>query len=37
LMAFNNVVENGGFVGGICDPMRIVVGRDGYLALEVRS
>lgn len=34
LLAFNNVSAAGVFMGGISDPMRVVTGQDGYLALE---
>lgn len=34
LLAFNNVSNAGLFMGGISDPMRVVTGQDGYLALE---
>jgi hypothetical protein len=28
------VSPGGGFVGGICDPIRVVTGADGYLKVE---
>ncbi|SMQ73171.1 beta-fructofuranosidase [Devosia lucknowensis] len=31
LLAFHNVTENGSFRGGICDPLPITSGADGYL------
>lgn len=34
LLAFNNVSAEGSFVGGICDPLPVVTGADGYLVLE---
>jgi len=37
LIAFNNVAADGQFLGGISDPLPLVTGEDGYLALEARS
>ena len=34
LLAFNNVGAGGNFVGGVCDPIRLVTDDDGYLAVE---
>lgn len=34
LLAFHNVAEHGGFVGGISDPIPLTIGPDGYLAVE---
>lgn len=34
LLAFNNVSADGSFVGGICDPLRVTTGADGYLTVE---
>ena len=34
LLAFNNVTANGEFAGGICDPIPVVTGQDGYLRVE---
>ena len=34
LLAFNNATADGGFVGGISDPMRLTTGLDGYLVVE---
>lgn len=31
LLAFNNVTRDGAFEGGICDPLALGVGADGYL------
>lgn len=37
LLAFHNVTEAGDFVGGISDPIPLVVGADGYLTVEQHS
>tara|TARA_R100000365_G_C2735306_1_gene64777 strand:+ start:26 stop:982 length:957 start_codon:yes stop_codon:yes gene_type:complete len=34
LLAFNNVSANGMFEGGICDPLPITTGVDGYLEVS---
>lgn len=34
LLAFNNISADGEFLGGISDPIGIVTGPDGYLAVE---
>lgn len=34
LLAFNNVSAEGDFLGGISDPLPLVIGKDGYLELE---
>lgn len=34
LLAFNNISADGAFVGGVSDPMPVVTGADGYLAVE---
>lgn len=34
LLAFNNVTEDGEFMGGVSDPIPVHVGPDGYLAVE---
>lgn len=34
LLAFNNVSAQGTFVGGICDPLPVITGADGYLKVE---
>lgn len=37
LMAFNNVTTDGQFMGGISDPLPVIVDADGYLSLGHRS
>ena len=34
LLAFRNVSDDGEFVGGIVDPIRVHIGSDGYLVVE---
>lgn len=34
LLAFNNVTADGAFMGGICDPIPVTTGPDGYLTVE---
>lgn len=36
LLAFNNTSADGAFMGGISDPLAIIVDQDGYLAVEKR-
>lgn len=33
LLAFNNIADGGGFIGGISDPMALATGSDGYLVV----
>lgn len=35
LLAFHNVTGDGGFIGGLSDPMPLRTGADGYLELQV--
>ena len=34
LLAFNNIRADGAFVGGVSNPIPVVTGADGYLAVE---
>ena len=34
LLGFNNISADGAFVGGVSDPIPVVTGADGYLAVE---
>lgn len=34
LLAFNNVTADSAFVGGICDPIALTTGTDGYLTVK---
>lgn len=36
LLAFNNVSEDGNFLGGISDPIPVAVGPGGYLQVEAK-